>query len=176
MKKLEGKIAIVTGSTRGIGCATAKMLAEEGAHVVVSGHNEEAGNRIADEICAEGGTAVYIQSDLSKMESTDALVESTVEKFGTIDILINCAAADDPMSCMSVQDIDEELYDYVMTVSVKVPFRLCQKVMPYMEAKHDGTIVNVCSIPSTSATFHKEGNSHENQDESRRNRSNAQSI
>lgn len=59
MKKLEGKIGIVTGSTRGIGCATAKMLAKDGAHVVASGRNEEAGNRVADEICAEGGTAIY---------------------------------------------------------------------------------------------------------------------
>ncbi|MBT2735585.1 SDR family NAD(P)-dependent oxidoreductase [Bacillus sp. ISL-7] len=89
--RLQNKVAIVTGSTSGIGEATAKLFAAEGAKVVVVGRRRENGERIVDSINSQGGEAIFVQKDMTNEEQIINLVESTLKEFGQIDILINNA-------------------------------------------------------------------------------------
>ena len=91
--KLENKVAIVTGSTRGIGRATAELFAKEGAKVVVVGTKEELGKEVAEEIKAAGGDAIFCKTDVTSDESLENLVKTTLDAFGKIDILVNNAGA-----------------------------------------------------------------------------------
>lgn len=151
MKKFEDKVAIVTGSTSGVGRQAAYQLAAEGAKVVVTGRNEERAKAAVERIVAEGGQAFYILADLADPASPKKIVDAAMETYGAVDILVNNAAADDPMNVRGIQDINGELYDYVMAVNAKAPFFLSQLVIPGMEEKGKGVIVNVCSIAATGA-------------------------
>lgn len=89
--KFKDKVAIVTGSTSGIGEATAKRMAQEGAKVVIVGRRAERGQQIVEEIKAEKGDALYIQTDMVEQDQVENLVEKTIEAYGQIDILVNNA-------------------------------------------------------------------------------------
>lgn len=93
MKKLDGRVAIVTGSTSGMGRATAVLFAREGAKVVVTGRNEERAKAVVDQIKSEGNEAIYVIVDTSKVEDVKKLVDVTLDTYGTIDILFNNAGA-----------------------------------------------------------------------------------
>ncbi|MCL2335841.1 MAG: SDR family oxidoreductase [Firmicutes bacterium] len=149
--KLENKVAIVTGSARGIGRATAKKLADEGARVIVMDRLQQAGQAVVDEIVQAGGQAVYRAVELTDLSSIDAAFASVIKDFGTVDILVNNAGEADPMSYQGMLDIDGDLYDRIMFINVKAPFRLCQLAIPYMEKTGEGSIVNVGSAASTGA-------------------------
>jgi NAD(P)-dependent dehydrogenase (short-subunit alcohol dehydrogenase family) len=148
--KLENKIAIVTGSTKGIGAAIAEAFVKEGATVVVVGTNEARGNAVVEKLTAQGGTAFFQKTNLSDMASVQELIDVTVAKYGRIDILVNNAGVDDDITATPDQ-ITEEIYDKVMNVNVKAPFFLCQKVMAVMAQNGGGAIVNMGSIASTGA-------------------------
>ena len=92
MDRLKGKVAIVTGSTSGIGVGIAKLYAAEGAKVVICGRRAEKGQAVVDEIAAAGGEAYYHFMDMTQMDSIDKLFADTEEKYGKIDILVNNAA------------------------------------------------------------------------------------
>lgn len=99
MDRLKGKVAIVTGSTSGIGSGIAKMFGAEGARVVVCGRNEERGAAVVDAIAEAGGTAWFHKLDITQPETVDALFADTKEKWGSIDVLVNNAAG------MALKDI-----------------------------------------------------------------------
>lgn len=147
MGKLNGKVAIITGASRGIGRATAKLFAGEGANAVIAARSD-GGQTCADEIVANGGNALFVRTDLSKPKEIDNLVDVTMGQYGKVDILVNNAAADDPMNIRGIQDLTDEMYDMVMDVDAKAPFLLCRKLIPAMEQAGGGTIVNVASIAS----------------------------
>ena len=149
MKKFEGKVAIVTGSTSGVGRQVAYQLAEQGAKVVVSGRNEARAKEVVEHIKEAGGEAIYVLADVSKANEPKKLVDAVLAEYGTIDILVNNAASDDPMNVRGIQDIDEATYDRVMAANAKAPFLLSQLVIPLMEEKGKGIIVNTGSIAST---------------------------
>jgi NAD(P)-dependent dehydrogenase (short-subunit alcohol dehydrogenase family) len=148
--KLKDKVAIVTGSTKGIGTAIAQEYVKEGAKVVVVGTNVERGNAVVDKLKEMGGTAFFQRTNLSDMEDVQKLIDVTVAEYGRIDILVNNAGVDDDINA-TPDMITEETYDRVMDVNVKGPFFLCQKVMPIMAQNGGGAIVNVGSIASTGA-------------------------
>ena len=108
---LEGKVAIVTGSTSGMGRATAKLFAEEGAKVVVTGRNEERAKACVDDIKAAGNEAMYVIVDTSKLEDLQKLVDATMEAYGTIDILVNNAGM---LSMSTLQDVSLEEWQNVL--------------------------------------------------------------
>ena len=89
--RFQDKVAIVTGSTKGIGSATAKLLAAEGAKVVIVGTTEEAGNAVVAEILAAGGEAFFQKTNVTSGTELDALVQAALDKYGRIDILVNNA-------------------------------------------------------------------------------------
>ena len=91
MGRLDGKVAIVTGSNSGVGAATAKLFAKEGAKVVISARRLPQLEEVAEQIKAEGGEVLIVQTDVSKVEDVENLVAKTVETFGKVDVLVNNA-------------------------------------------------------------------------------------
>lgn len=147
--KLEGKVAVITGSTKGIGRAAARLFAEEGAKVVVVGTSEEAGNSCVEEIKAAGREAFYQKTNVASEEELDGLVNACLETYGRIDILVNNAGVGGSLANMD--DITYEEWNKVLAVNLTAPFSLCKRVIPIMEKQGGGNIVNVASMASTAA-------------------------
>lgn len=143
MKKIENKVAIVTGAASGMGKSIAKLFAEEGAKVVVSDLNLEKAQVVVDEIEANGGTAFAIVANVAKEEDVQNLVDSTVEKYGTLDILINNAGIMDNFE--PVEAVTDERWDLIMDVNAKGPMRTIRKAIPIFKEKKFGIIVNIAS-------------------------------
>lgn len=148
MRKLEGKVAIVTGSTSGMGRATALLFAREGAKVVVTGRNEERAKAVVDQIKADGGEGMYLLVDTSKPEDAKILVDKTVEAYGTVDILYNNAGA---LSLSPLQELTLEEWNRVFNVNVTSALVATQQVAPIMKAKGKGVILNTASVASFAA-------------------------
>nr|WP_320027133.1 SDR family NAD(P)-dependent oxidoreductase [uncultured Acetobacterium sp.] len=147
--KLENKVAIITGSTKGIGKSAAMIFIEEGAKVVVVGTNEERGNATVAEILAAGGEAFFQKTDVTDENSLDALVKATLDKYGRIDILINNAGVSGTTANMN--DITNDEWHTVLSTNLTAPFMLCKRIIPIMEKQGAGAIVNVASMASTAA-------------------------
>lgn len=141
--ELTDRVAIITGGTSGIGEAIAKMYAQQGAKVVVSGRNEEEGQRIVKEIEEKGGTALFSQTDVSSYEEVKGCVQQTLDTFGTIDILVNSAGIHDEYK--TVLEMSEDEYDKLMDVNLKGAFLMTKEALPVMLEKGKGNILNVGS-------------------------------
>jgi len=147
--KLENKVAIITGSTKGIGKAAAMIFVAEGAKVVVVGTNKERGNATVKEILAAGGEGFFQQTDVTDEASLDALVNATMEHYGRIDILVNNAGVSGTTANMN--EISSDEWNTVLSTNLTAPFMLCKKIIPVMEKQGCGAIVNVASMASTGA-------------------------
>ena len=151
--KLENKVAIVTGASRGIGKAIAIALAKEGASVVVAARTEQEGGRLpgtihktADEIRALGRRALAVRTDVTKEEEVAELVRKTLQEFGAIDILINNAGIDIPGK---VLDIPIKRWDLVMAVNLRGTLLCTKAVLPTMVKRMSGNIINLSSLAGT---------------------------
>lgn len=138
-----GKVALVTGATSGIGHATAILLAERGAHVLVTGRDGERGNAVVERIRAAGGTADFLRAELGDADSARALVDGALGVAGRIDILVNNAAIAvfGPTAAIAESD-----FDACYAVNVKVPFFLVGAIAPAMAERGYGVIVNVSTM------------------------------
>jgi NAD(P)-dependent dehydrogenase (short-subunit alcohol dehydrogenase family) len=141
---LKDKVAIVTGSSRGIGRAIAHQLAKAGAKVVVSSRKLDACEKVVQEIRAAGGQAMAIAASISSKEQLEALVVQTRAAWGAVDILV-CNAATNPYYGPST-GMSDEVFDKIMRNNVLANTWLCNQVYPDMKAKKDGAIVIVSSI------------------------------
>jgi NAD(P)-dependent dehydrogenase (short-subunit alcohol dehydrogenase family) len=139
---LEDKVALVTGSTQGLGAGIAHRFAEEGAKVVICGRSTEKGERVAAELVERGHEAQFIQVDLSELSSLAKLVGGTLERFGRLDVLVN-SAADTGRS--SLASMTEELFDYQMNLNVRAPLFLAKYALPSLKEAH-GVIINIGSV------------------------------
>lgn len=143
MNDINGKVVVITGATSGIGAATAKMLASEGAKVVLAGRNMERGKALEQEICDAKGTAKFFQCDVSIEENVISLMKQTVETFGRIDILFNNAGTMLPSMEIERMPVDEwkETFD----VNIHGMFLVTRYAKPHLlESK--GIIINNASI------------------------------
>ncbi|AFA49887.1 SDR family NAD(P)-dependent oxidoreductase [Acetobacterium woodii] len=147
--KLENKVAVITGSTKGIGKAAALIFSAEGAKVVVVGTNEERGHATVKEILEAGGEAFFQKTDVTDEASLDALVSATMDKYGCIDILVNNAGVSGTTANMN--DITNDEWHTVLATNLTAPFLLSKKIIPIMEKQGAGAIVNVASMASTGA-------------------------
>jgi len=143
MGRLDGKVAIVTGSGRGIGAATAILFAKEGADVVVNDVDYDNCVKVKEEVEKLGGKAVAIKCDVGKRDEVEALVKQTIDEFGKIDILVNNAGISIDAYLTKITD---EMWDEVMRVDLYGPFVMMQECLKHMmEAKY-GRIVNISSV------------------------------
>jgi len=143
MGALDGKVAIVTGSSSGIGEAAARSLAAEGASVVVnSSSSVEAGTAIAESLPTD---SIYIQADISEEAQDEALVEQTLERFGRLDVLVNCAGWTTRVDHRDHEALTNEILFRTIKVNVYGTWWLCRAAMPALK-KTEGCIVNVTSI------------------------------
>lgn len=141
--KLEGKRAIVTGASQGIGEEVAKALAQYGAKVMLCSRRPEKGLRVVEEIRAQGGVAEYVQCDVSNPEQVRQTVAKTVELFGGVGILVNNAGVGS--NCIDCENISDEEWDRVMNVDLKGTFFFCREVIPLMKAQRSGKIISMSS-------------------------------
>ena len=147
MERLKGKVAIVTGSTSGIGIGIAKLFAAEGAKVVVCGRRQEKGQAVVDSIVKEGGEAFYHFMDITALESIDALLKDTVEKYGKIDILVN-NAANVALKDGRVDELTVDMWDATFQSDLRGTFYAVKAVLPYMKENKGGSIINIGSMAS----------------------------
>ena len=140
---LQGKVAIITGGSRGIGKAIAEGFAEMGACVVLASRKVEALEEVRKGIEERGGEAYVIPTHMGDMEGIERLVQGTLEKYGTIDILVNNAATN-PVFC-STAEIEEAAWDKIIDVNAKGVFFLTQKVGKVMVEKGSGSVINISS-------------------------------
>lgn len=150
MGRLDGKVAIITGATSGMGRDTAYVFAEEGAKVMITGRNEARAKEVVEKIKSSGGEASYVIADMADRQSLDKIIDETVEKYGTVDILFNNAGL---LSTSSSMDISLEEWDKAMQVNLTSALILSQKVAPIMKKKGKGCIINTGSIAGTSARW-----------------------
>jgi NAD(P)-dependent dehydrogenase (short-subunit alcohol dehydrogenase family) len=142
---LEGKVAMVTGGSRGLGFEMAKGLGDAGAHIVVASRKGDVCQAVAEEIEARfGHRALGVTFHAGDWESCDRLVEKVYEVFGKIDVLVNNAGMSPRYP--SVEKVDQSLFDKVIAVNLRGPFRLCALVGSRMAAAGGGSIINVSSI------------------------------
>ena len=151
--RLEGKVAIVTGATSGIGEAVVKLFAAEGAKVVFAARRLEKGQALEEALRAEGGQVSFVQTDVTNNDDLKNLVAKTLEIYGCIDILINNAGT---LRNYESENMDiEKDYDNVMNTNVKSYFILTKEVIPHMLEKGKGSIVNTASVGAEIAVpFH----------------------
>ncbi|RPJ22498.1 MAG: 3-oxoacyl-ACP reductase FabG [Desulfobacteraceae bacterium] len=142
--KLKDKVALVTGSSRGVGKSIALAFAKEGAKVMVNyTSNEKAANEVLETIQKTGGQAKVFKADVAKKAEAQALVQATVDAFGGLDILVNNAGFTRPAMMLKMT---EEQWDAVVNIHLKGAWLCAQAAAPHMIAKNGGKIINVTSV------------------------------
>lgn len=157
LKLLEGKIAIVTGSTKGNGRAIANLFSEHGANVVVTGRDEEEVRNVVDEFTQKHGTEPFgLRVDVTSTNDVKEMVKRTFEKYGRIDVLVNNAGfpIKDELWEASFHEISEEDLEKVLDVDLKGTFRCSKEVLPIMMKQKSGVIINISSTPAVGG-YHK---------------------
>lgn len=144
MFDLQGKVAVITGSSRGIGRSIAENMARVGARVVVSSRNQDACDEVAAAIQAEGGAALAIAASLGHQDQLESLIEKTREAWSRVDILV-CNAAVNPYYG-PLTGVSNELFDKMMHCNVRDNLFLCKLVLPEMAERNDGTIIVISSV------------------------------
>jgi 3-oxoacyl-[acyl-carrier protein] reductase len=145
--KLDGRVAIVTGSGHGIGRAYAERLAEDGASVVIVDVDDAACASVSAELTKRGHKAIGVVADVSDAAATKRMAQEALDAFGRIDILVNNAAMFSriPMSRVPFEEIDEAEWDRMMTVNLRGTWHPCRAVVPTMRENKYGKIVNISS-------------------------------
>src|SRR5512133_2149860 len=148
MNSLEGKIAVITGGGRGLGEAITRELAAAGSVVIPADIRIDLAKKVADDLTSNGCQAMPLELDLKDEGQIKEAIQTVVDRFGRIDILINNAGTD---KTVSVEDLSIEDWDNVMAVNLRAPFILSKFVFPIMRANGGGQIVNITSTAAKRA-------------------------
>ncbi|SHL46064.1 ketoreductase RED2 [Pseudonocardia thermophila] len=147
--RLTGKVAIVTGSSSGMGEAIARRFAAEGAGVVVnSARSARAGERVAGEL----SDAVYVQADLADAGAADALVSAALDRWGRLDVVVNNAGISPRLPHPHLSELTDDLWELVLGVNLIGPWRLIRAAEPHLRAHGGGAVVNITSAAGIRAT------------------------
>lgn len=139
MGKLDGKTAIITGATSGIGAATAKLFAQEGANVVITGRRRQRGHELSTAIRAAGGVCIYIPADHTQPEDCAAVIEAALAAYGRIDILFNNAGI---VTKGTAETVTEAEWTQTLDINVTAAWRMSRLVIPHMRKNDGGVIIN----------------------------------
>jgi len=142
---MSGELALVTGSTSGIGKAIAIEFAAEGAAVVVHGRHEDRGRAVVERITADGGRASFVAADLGDRHEAESLVARAVDWLGGLTVLVNSAVASTTGRDSAIAEMDDDYWDTALRVNLTAPMWLTRAVIPHMRAAGHGSIVNVSS-------------------------------
>ncbi len=142
---LEGKVALVTGGSRGLGQAMALALAKAGADVAVASRSQSQLEKVADEIRALGVRSLPVVADVSKLDAVHEMVKRVMTDFSQIDILVNAAGVNKRMPSV---DVSLELWEHIIGINLKGTFLCCQAVAPHMIKQRSGVIINIASLLS----------------------------
>jgi NAD(P)-dependent dehydrogenase (short-subunit alcohol dehydrogenase family) len=142
--RLDGKVALVTGASKGIGAAMARGLAAFGAQVVVSSRKQEGCEAVVADIRAQGGEATAIAATIGRFPDNHTLIDQTVARYGGIDILINNAASNPVFG--PLENSDARAFERIMAVNLQGPFELAKHALPTFRARGGGSIINISSI------------------------------
>lgn len=148
---LTGKVAVVTGSSKGIGKAIATGLAEHGARVVISSRNQEACDAVVEELTTLGLNVIGIACHIGKEEERKSLVEQVVAQWGGVDVLVNNAAINPVFG--PLEDAPESIFDKIMDINVKAPWMLSNLMQPIMSERGGGSIINIASVEALTPGF-----------------------
>ncbi len=149
MRRLAGKVTIITGSGSGMGEATALLFAKEGAKVIVAEIVEQAGLATVQAIEDGGGDAIFVKTDVSKREDVEAIVKAAVEKYGKLDILVNCAGI--ALDEVSTTECTEEFFNRIIATNLNGVWLGMKYAIPEMMKTGGGAIINFASIAALEA-------------------------
>ncbi len=142
MGKLDGKIAVITGGTSGIGAATAELLAQEGARVIIAGRGVQRGEKVAKEMRTKGLEVVFQPCDVAELDSCQQLRAYVENKYGQLDILVNNAGI---LITGSLEELSDEEWDKTYSINTKGMMHMCKAFIDMLQSSH-GVILNNASI------------------------------
>jgi 3-oxoacyl-[acyl-carrier protein] reductase len=142
--RLPNRVALITGSASGIGRASALLFAREGAKIGVADVDERGGQETVDEIKKQGGSAIFIKTDVTNAEDMERMVETTVSHFGRLDVLFNNAGVG--TAFFPLEQVEEGLWDKIMAINTKSVYLGCKYAIPVMKNQGGGVIVMTASI------------------------------
>ncbi|KJS09781.1 MAG: hypothetical protein VR73_01075 [Gammaproteobacteria bacterium BRH_c0] len=152
MNSLQNKVALVTGSTSGIGLAIAERFSAQGAALVISGRSQERGQAIASQLRSKGKRAIYIQADIGEEAQVKSLVDGAIGEFGTIDILVNNAGPNgEAMAVGRFHELSAKQFNDNIQVGIFGLFWCCKYVLPHMIAAQGGSVINISSLSALRA-------------------------
>ncbi|MXO89899.1 SDR family NAD(P)-dependent oxidoreductase [Pontixanthobacter aquaemixtae] len=146
MGKLTGRVAIVTGGSRGIGKAISEKLAKEGARIVIAATTLDVAEEATGAINAAGGEAIAMQTDVTDFGSVKQTVEQTINTFGRVDILVNNAGGSARGKMSLFCDSEEETWRHVLDTNMMGVFYACRSVINHMQERGEGAIINIGSV------------------------------
>ena len=150
--RLEGEVAVVSGSTSGLGKEIARQLSYEGAAVLVTGRNEERGRAVVDEIVEGGGRAAFLAADLTDEQDRRALVDGVEAAFGRLTVLVNNAVLAGTMKDGPVADVEPAAWEAILAIDVGAVAALCRLAIPAMQRAGHGSIINISSRTASLGT------------------------
>jgi 3-oxoacyl-[acyl-carrier protein] reductase len=154
MRRLEDKVAIVTGGARGLGKVFCLAMAEQGAKLVIADILDKEAQKTAEEIQAKGGKAISIKTDVTSEEDTLGMAKKAIKQFGRIDILVNNAAMIYGITRKPFTEIPPAEWDKLMVVNLRGPFLCCRAVFPQMKKQGKGKIINLASETALTGSRH----------------------
>lgn len=153
MKLLDGRVAVITGATKGNGRAIANTYSEQGANVIVTGRSLSEAQNVAADLSNEYGTdPLGLKTDVTSITEVEEMVDRTLHKYGRIDVLVNNAGYPilDDVWDVSFEQISDEILERVLDVDTEGTYRCCREVLPLMVEKRRGVVINISSTPAIS--------------------------